>query len=147
LLEGTQWSNEFSWKQIELLADHMQSYEVKKGVEIFKEGTFERYMGVIVEGSVNIVKEDLSRGSRFITTLESGQTFGEMSLIDEEPRSAAAIAAQDTILLILTQERFEWLLGTYHGLGVRLLMKITRMLSQRLRRTNGMLTDVLESKG
>ncbi len=146
-LDKTQWSKEFSWKQIELIADRMQSYEAKKGVEIFNENHPERYMCLIVEGRVNIVKEDSRHGRRFITRFERGQTFGEMSLIDEEPRSAAAVAAQDTLLLILTQESFAQILHTYHALGVRLLMKITRMLSQRLRSTSGMLTDALESKG
>ena len=70
-----------------------------------------------------------------------------MSLIDEEPRSAAAVAAEDTLLLILTQESFAQILHTYHALGVKLLMKITRMVSQRLRSTSGMLTDALESTG
>ena len=60
-----------------------------------------------------------------------------MSLIDEEPRSAAAVAAEDTLLLILTQESFAQILHTYHALGVKLLMKITRMVSQRLRSTSG----------
>jgi len=146
-LDKVPWSKEFSWKQIELIADRMQTYEVNKGVEIFNDNTPERYMCLIIKGSVNIVKKDSSRGRRVITTFERGHAFGEMSLVDEEPRSAAAVAAEDTLLLILTQESFAQILHTYHALGVKLLMKITRMLSQRLRSTSGMLTDALESKG
>jgi CRP-like cAMP-binding protein len=68
-----------------------------------------------------------------------------MALIDGEPRSATCITAMPCKLVILTKENFLRILAEQPGLGVKIVMKIARLLSQRLRKTSGMLVDYLEN--
>ncbi len=145
MLERTQWSSDFNWRQLETLAEFLLVYQAKKGTRIFLEGDTESYMCLIAKGRVSIVKEDSEHGHKVLSTLDRGQTFGEMALIDQEPRSASAIAAQDSMLLILSKENLDLLLDRYHRLGVQVLMKLCRMMSQRLRQTSGLLVDFLEA--
>ena len=58
-------------------------------------------MYLIKEGSV-----DIKSGDGVVDVLEPGDIFGEMALIDREPRSATAIARTDCTLLPVNEERF-----------------------------------------
>jgi CRP-like cAMP-binding protein len=64
--------------------------------------------------------------------LGEGDFFGEMSLIDEEPRSAHVIAMEDSNLLVIRREDFQSILQQSPGIAMGLL----RELSRRLRRVD-----------
>jgi CRP-like cAMP-binding protein len=66
-----------------------------------------------------------------------------MAMIDGERRSATGRASQDTLIAVLSRGRFETLIAERPGLGVRLLIRIARILSQRLRLASGQLVDHL----
>jgi CRP-like cAMP-binding protein len=143
MMEKTPWSNEFRWGEIETFAKHMSAYMASKGTVICREGAREAFMCLIVEGKVKVLKRDSERENRVITAFGPGKTFGEMSLIDGEPRSATVIAADNTILLVLTEEGYLNLLEETPRLGAKLLVMIARAMSQRLRQTSGVLVDYL----
>lgn len=144
MLDETQWSAEFVWREIEALARHLVAHSATRGTTIFAEGDPSRYLALVVKGRVDIVKRDSSGRDHVIFSLGPGKALGEMALIDREPRSATAVAATDTLLLLLTEEQFESLTKAYPGLGIRLVLKLAKMMSQRLRRTSGVLVDYLE---
>jgi|GEM_PF-1733542 len=78
---------------------------VKAGTVIFKEGTRGDEAFMIRKGSVDIVV-DFEGKPMTIATLGPGEIFGEMALIDELPRAAGAVAAEDTELLIVRSPPF-----------------------------------------
>lgn len=143
MLESTQWANEFSWKQLLAVSHYMQAYRIQKGAVIFDEGDPERSMGLIVDGRIDIAKADSHATRSVIATLVPGNTFGEMSLIDAEPRSAQAVAATDVVMLKMTKDAFFELAAAKPSLAFQLLLKISIMISRRLRRTSGQLVDHL----
>jgi CRP/FNR family transcriptional regulator, cyclic AMP receptor protein len=143
LIDETQWSLEFSHKQIEIIAQFMGAYIVKKKQVVFQEGQQESYMCLLIRGRVSVIKKSEKKNLKRITTLGSGQTFGEMSLIDGEPRSASVVAVEDTMLLILTKSNFDTLRHQYSRIGVKLLYKLAQLLSARLRQTSGALVECL----
>jgi len=144
LLDETSWARDFEFQEIELLARHMDLQTVPAGDEIFHEGAPGEYMALVVRGRVRVLKEDSLGRRRRITTIVAGKTLGEMALIDNEPRSATAFADADTLLLVLTRPQFQRLVETYPGLGVKFVTNLARMMSQRLRRTSGILVEFLE---
>jgi CRP-like cAMP-binding protein len=81
-------------------------------------------MFLIVDGEVLI-----QRGQTPLKTLRPRDFFGEMSIIDGEPRSASAIAQTDCLLLRIDKEDFQELLSTYNSAAV----SVVRTLNQRLR--------------
>ena len=143
MLDSTQWANEFSWNQLIAMSDYMKAYRAVKGTVIFNEGALESSLGIIVEGRIDIIKTDDQKTQGVIATLVAGNTFGEMSLIDAEPRSAQAVASKDVVMLIMTKDALFDLEKITPSLAIKLLWRISTMISQRLRRTSGQLVDYL----
>lgn len=143
LMEATPWSLEFSFEQLKKLAQHMDVYDVPPETVLFAEGAPNAYLVLIVRGRVDVVKRDSEGQPRRITTLGPGKTIGEMSLIDGEPRSAAAIASEAATLLVMTAAHFARLNREFPGIGILLALKIAKQMSQCLRQTSGRLIDHL----
>lgn len=86
---------------------------------------------------VSVVAED---GREVIlSVLGPGSFFGELALLDDEPRSAHVIAMEDTVLLLLHREDFRGRLKLSPELSVSLL----RELSQRLRRADDTIASLM----
>jgi CRP/FNR family transcriptional regulator, cyclic AMP receptor protein len=143
MLESTQWANEFSWNQLMTMSNYMKAYRAIKGTVIFNEGELDSSLGIIVEGRIDIIKTDDQKTQSVIATLVAGNTFGEMSLVDAEPRSAQAVASIDVVMLIMTKDALFDLEKVTPSLAFKLLWKISTMISRRLRRTSGQLVDYL----
>jgi CRP-like cAMP-binding protein len=143
LLDATRWSMEFSFEQIKKLVRYMSVYEVPPGTVLFCEGQKDAYMVLIVKGRVDVIKLDSRRTPKKITTLGPGKTIGEMSIIDGEPRSASAVTGSDAVLFVMTAEQFRNLNRALPGIGIDLVLKIAKQMSQYLRQTSGRLIDHL----
>lgn len=138
MLDATSWAKDFSWPQMLLMGEYFKPYAISAGSLLFDEGSRGDSMGIIVDGLIDIYKQD-----QIIATLRPGRTYGEMSLIDHQPRSAKAVARQDSRLLIIDKARFEQLSEDHPRLALKVALKIAYFLSQNLRKTSGDLTDLL----
>jgi CRP/FNR family cyclic AMP-dependent transcriptional regulator len=144
MIASTQMFRDFDWHDIEALSDYMQAYEASKGLTLFKEGDNGSYLCLIIKGKVDIYKKDQSDKKKIVASIGAGKTLGEMAIIDGEPRSATAIAAETTTLTLLTKVNFLRIVNEKPGLATRILLQVSRLLSQRLRRTSGQLVDYLD---
>jgi len=144
MIAGTHMFRDFDWHDIESLADYMQAYEASKGLTLFKEGDSGNYMCLIIRGKVNVCKKDQNDKTKIVASIGTGKTLGEMAIIDGEPRSASAITLETTILALLTKDNFQRIVNEKPGLATRILLQISRLLSQRLRCTSGLLVDYLD---
>jgi len=138
ILEKTRWASEFSWDHVCKICRYIEPVRAKRGGVVFREGANEKSLGIIVKGSIDIIK-----GNSRIDTMKSSQTFGEMALIDGEPRSATGIAAEETIIFFIGEKALIKLTEDDPRLGVQLLWKISKLMSQRLRQTTGKLSDYM----
>ena len=98
--------------------------ELQGGETIFEEGDPKGAMYVVLAGSV-----DLSIDDEVFDTAEQGDIIGEMSMIEEKPRSATALAIGPTRLAVIGEERFESLISEYPAFS----MYVMRALARRLR--------------
>lgn len=103
--------------------------EIAAGAAIFREGEPGNEMYIIESGSVEIVRQ--ARGAEPLATLEAGDCFGEMALLEEQPRFASAIAKTDVRLLRIERAVFSDVLRS----NVEVPLRIMRKLSARLRRS------------
>src|SRR5205823_15031602 len=87
---------------------------------------------VVAKGQVKVVLIGEDGREVILSVLGEGDFFGEMSLIDEEPRSAHVIAMEDSNLLVIRREDFQAILQQSPGIAMGLL----RELSRRLRRVD-----------
>ena len=72
-----------------------------------------------------------------IATLRRGQSFGEVSLVDQGLRSAAArCSEEDTNLVVIPREKLMLLCDTYPQMGYRLMRNLAADLAMKIRHTN-----------
>mgnify|MGYP005631038485 CR=1 FL=1 len=93
---------------------------------IFREGDVGDSMFIIIDGSVSVYNQ-----KKEITTLEKGECFGEMALLDREPRSSSIRAVTDTAVLKIDEESFYELVSG----NIEIIQGIVKILSKRLRQS------------
>ena len=143
LLDKTQLADEFTWNQIVQISGFLTAFYADKGEVIYSEGDHDESMAIIAKGSIKITKTDNSNNTATLAQLHASQSLGEMALIDGEPRSADVIASTNAVLLILNKKSMNQLSRKYPPLGIALLWKIARTISQRLRKTSSNLIEHL----
>jgi len=143
LVESTKWADSLTAREVETLSRYLHVCDAQKDTVIVREGGREPYLCLLVEGRVRIVKEGTGRAAKRIGFAEAGRIVGEMSLIDGEPRSASIIAEQPSTLVVLTGEAFARLSSEIPRLAIKVLLKVSKLISQRLRQTSGALVDYL----
>ncbi|MEO8503712.1 MAG: cyclic nucleotide-binding domain-containing protein [Acidobacteriota bacterium] len=113
--------------------------EVPRGDYVFKEGDLGTEMYIVQDGRVEILKRvhDHDEDERQVAVLEKGDFFGEMSILEELPRTASARSLIDTKLLQINGSTFDQMLRTNPEIAVRMMRK----LSRRLRETDQLLRD------
>jgi len=118
--------------------------DLERVVEISRERTYPRNsvilfeddpgdaLYVVAEGQVKVVLIGEDGREVILSVMGEGEFFGEMALVDDEPRSAHVIAMEDSTLLVLRREDFQGILTQTPGIALALL----RELSRRLRRVD-----------
>lgn len=143
MIESAQMFNDFPRSDTEVIAGYARAYSVRKGATIFKEGGKGSFMCLVIDGRVDVYKDNDGHTKR-LTTIRPGKTMGEMALLDELPHSATTVAVEDTTLVLITKFHFDRLNEEHPALGNRILRKIAKLLSLRLRQTTGILSDYLD---
>jgi CRP-like cAMP-binding protein len=115
------------------------------GTKIFQYGDVGDKLFVLLEGRVRISREVAGMGEEALAVLGPGEVFGEMSLVDEAPRSADARVHERCRLLVISKEAFDELLFIHKDLAYEVLWNCVRILSARLRETNEKLTFLTTS--
>jgi CRP-like cAMP-binding protein len=110
---------------VRLLASSGEAETFPAGATVFSEGDPGDRLYVIRSGSVSLTAE-----GRPLETLSEGGLFGEMAVIDREPRSATAVAATDCELVGIDKRRF-WFLVQETPFFAEIVM---RVMADRLRR-------------
>ena len=134
------------YKQIRDLAYYMDAYCLRDGNILFTEGDDEPYLVVIVSGSINILKQNSSQKPQLVATLKEGKVFGEMSLMDGEPRSATAVAKNEVMIFVLTKERYLTLQKVDPAVALSITLKMAKAISQKLRQTTGQWVEMIDEK-
>ena len=138
MLERVQLLQGFERAEIETLSHYCGAYKSESGATIYKEGEKSHFMCLLVEGRVNIFKEN-----KKIATIRVGKSMGEMSLVDGYPHSATAISDLDSEFILFTHYQFEHLCEANPSLALKLYKVISKLISLRLRQTTGTLVDYL----
>jgi CRP/FNR family transcriptional regulator, cyclic AMP receptor protein len=103
------------------------------GRRIFEKGSPGRSMMAILRGSVRISAPSVSAQRELVfTTLQAGEIFGEIAILDGQPRTADATAVTDCELLVLDRREFVPFLERQPEVSLQLL----KVLCHRLRLTN-----------
>ena len=99
--------------------------EIAAGAVIFREGDPGEEMYVVQEGRVEI-----RVGEEVVETLGPGEIFGELALIDDQPRSATAVAVTASRVAAVPEARFHFMVQQ----TPRFALQVMRVMAERLRR-------------
>lgn len=134
---------ELTSTQLELVASICEERVYQQGDLVFAENTPGDALFVIADGEIDIqldptmVGGSPSVGLQTIARLRRGQSFGEVALVDEGLRSAAArCAAHNTRLLVIPREKLMLLCDTYPQLGYRMMRNLAADLAMKIRHTD-----------
>ncbi|MGB8872861.1 MAG: cyclic nucleotide-binding domain-containing protein [Desulfobaccales bacterium] len=131
-------------RELEEVLSRTHPREFPAGEVIIQEGNPGDSLYIMVEGEVEITKqltlvldEDTPKERVMIRLkAEDGVYFGEMSLLESDPRSATVTAMSDCRLLELHRQDFLELVRNDAAMGVKLLLRLAQLLSRHLRKTN-----------
>jgi CRP-like cAMP-binding protein len=98
-----------------------------KNTMIFSENEPGKELYIIQKGSVKITKI-MNNNEVMLAILKTGDIFGEMALLENKPRSASAIAYEDTAVLTVTKANFEMMVKSQP----QLITKLTTLLAERI---------------
>ena len=142
LLKEISFFSDIPEKDLRQIAEIMVQKSYRKGAVIIEEHTEAERFFVIHSGKIEITKK-FEGGEEFVLSVQSdGDFFGEMALLDEQPRSATARAVEPTVVLETSRENFETLLYKAPMLAYRIM----RELASRLRETGALLVSHLQQR-
>ena len=122
---------------LERIAALVQEIHYKRNKPVFKHGDAGDGLYLIMGGAIRISRSVSGMGEEALAILKPGMYFGEMSIVDDDvPRSADAIAHEDSRLLKLPKDDLRDLMFVDRELAYELLWRFVRTLSGRLRDSN-----------
>jgi CRP/FNR family transcriptional regulator, cyclic AMP receptor protein len=113
-----------------------------KSATLFVEGMTGEILYVIKKGSVYISKKGANNQEIVLATLKEGEFLGEMSLIDNRPRTATAKVAEESVLLVMTKKAFTTLLEKHPDIALKILLVFLKIANERLRKANESIKQV-----
>lgn len=125
-------------KELGLLVESLHSRSYKEGEVVFMEGDIGRALFILETGKVELTKRDAAGKPRKIFTLEPGDFFGEMALLEQLPRTASAVAVERSYVHLLYRSKLDSILHHHPHIGVSILTHLARLLSNRLRRASNL---------
>lgn len=114
-------------KELRSVASSSKEKKFQAGETMVSEGESGVGFFLIIEG-----RAEVRRGGKVLSKLGEGQFFGEMTLLDEQPRSADVVAVEPTRCLIFTVWDFHGMVRTYP----KMAREIMKEMARRLRLTN-----------
>jgi len=112
--------------------------ELPVGTVVFREGETGREMYVIQSGKIDIIKQVRDK-EKLLATLVPGDFFGEMSVLNNKPRSASAVVSESAKVLVVEPKMFESMIRN----NVEIAIRIIKMLAKRLQDADHQIENLL----
>jgi len=138
-LEKIPFFDTLTGEELAVLINYMSLYELEPEEVLFKEGEVGQYVCFVVEGVVEVLKKSITGSEIVLTTLSQGVSIGEMSLIDQTPRSATVKARTNVTFAVLPQSGFKLILTKHPTIGIKILIGFARFQTENLRKTSNQL--------
>jgi CRP-like cAMP-binding protein len=133
-----------STEEEEAILQQCRRIAIRKDETLLRKGEETNALYIVKSGELRVMDE-LPGEKVYLSSIGRNELFGEMSFLDESPRSASVQATRDTELYRLTKEEFVRMLLEQPKLSARLVLAIGIMLVKRLRRADRALTSLAAS--
>jgi CRP/FNR family cyclic AMP-dependent transcriptional regulator len=123
LLKKVPLFSNLSKRHLNQIAKHADQLKMRKGRVLAKQGSTGREFVFIVDGKAQVKKD-----GKVIRQISAGDFFGEISMIDGEPRTATVIAETDGTLLLVNSRSFDHLLDAIPGLQKKIMVALCKYI-------------------
>lgn len=127
---------ELNGRELGALVRALHARTYRAGETVFVEGDIGRALFILESGGVQLSRRGADGAPVPLYTVKPGEFFGEMALLESQPRSATATAAAPSRLHLLYRTKLEALLQADPRIGATVMGHLARLLSARLRRAN-----------
>jgi CRP/FNR family transcriptional regulator, cyclic AMP receptor protein len=117
-------------REVQILASNCRERDYPAGAVLLRQGETGVGLFVIVSGRVRVTQQREGGQDYELAMLGKGDVVGEMSLLDDLPRSATATALEPTKALVLPVWDFRAVLRDSPEIGIKLLAVLSRRLRQ-----------------
>ncbi len=100
----------------------------KQGDVIFKEGADAHDEAYVIHAGAVEIRRNFDGVERVVNRIGEGEPLGDMALFRKGTRSATAVAAEDVELLVIKEERLEWLIRNRPQLALELLKRLSNLV-------------------
>lgn len=125
------------------LGASLEVLDVDPGAVVFNEGDTGREMFVVLEGELSVIRLSRRRRETTVVILQPGDWFGEMSLLDFQPRVATVKATVRSRLLRVTAHDLDGLYRRDLKSYSLLVLNMAREMSRQRRVAEGLLLDLM----
>ena len=128
---------ELNRRELEAVVQLLEIRTYSIGDVVFEQGVPGNGVYVVLKGCVDVIQKDGEDGEKvLLSQSESLSFFGETALLDDAPRTAAAVVAEDTKLALFPRDALHQLAEQRPHLGVKIAIQLARIVAERLRQTN-----------
>jgi len=129
-------------EELEIVKKHLEKKVLHENEIVFEEGEIGNAMYIIAIGAVKAIKRIDENNYKVVGTFTDMDFFGELALLDGQPRSAGAVVTRSTVLLKLSFDNFRKLINSHPFTALKIISQIACHLSIRLRETNMKLAEL-----
>ena len=122
------------------IAERVHWLHLRSGDRLIAQGELRDDLFIPVTGRLQAVAEEVGAEPRVLGEISRGESAGEMALLTGEPRSASIYAVRDSVVVRLTREHFEELVGQHPELALNL----ATLVVGRMRRMQGASKEISE---
>ncbi|WP_035051836.1 Crp/Fnr family transcriptional regulator [Andreprevotia chitinilytica] len=127
-LTGLDVFGDFSAEDLDVVLEAAIKRQLPKGAFLFREGDPGEAMYLLVEGRTRSFASD-NQGKEFVFLIgEAGDVFGELSLVDDEPRGWSVQVDEDSTFLMFNKADFRTALDAYPQLKDKLILNLARIV-------------------
>jgi serine phosphatase RsbU (regulator of sigma subunit) len=128
------------------IAEIAEESHYRKGAYVFRENAQADSFYIIAKGEVEILKNNEDGIEELLALKRAGDVFGEMSVIDDLPRSAAIKAKTDLVLLQLSKNVFNEVLKNFSNIAVEIARNICFTVRQSNQNYTARLENIIEER-
>ena len=136
--------SEINDEDLNKIASEMKRKEGKTGELLFREGDPGDELFVVVRGGVSVFIIDKEGKEVVLSDIMTGNFFGEMSIVEQAPRSANCRVIEDSIFLVMHADDFTRIISTMPECAVKIMNKMLAITVKRLMNVGAFVTQMVQ---
>ncbi len=122
--------------EIEKIIEIIEERKYSSGDFLFSENTQRKNLFLVLDGDIELFKKSPMGEEKRLALFSNYDFLGEGALLDDSPHSTSARAINDSILLLISRDKFRKLFDDNASTGFKILANIAKVISRRMRSAN-----------